>query len=610
MTKLDSLKIKEEKNLFHDHILDIWGNEFNFSHEKGLAEWLKNSIDAYLRVGVNDNDQHIIFRFYDANKQDSRESSIQCLDFVGMDYEDIQKAFKWWGDPNAAKRGLRVKTYGGHGNGGKFYMRQMFSHSIFITYRNGKLNVFGFNESKKYGFLDGYENKKTSLENALSLADIKKSEIPSDVFERMKNESTGFTLVLGLKPKKIVTKIPVNQICERLKYHPQARRPLKFANVSVIYNGDLVIKRLIMEDIEPLEGFATPEIFEIPEYIESKNNPEEKLNMSNAKYGKGRLILRTSSQPFGRTSKKAELNCIDFIGEIGVIGSYRMEQIGALRYFPQAQYIYGECTCPILEDPDYDCVSNDRDKLVENDRTKLLLEWVASKIDELGEKIAALEQKETEKKNFQVTDEFNKILNNWKNQFMSRIFTEIFGGPGRGTGTGGLGDEGSGGGKNDESENKGGVGSGSGKGGGEGVEKKRGSGMPKVLLSGQEDPDFPGVVVTFSERHFSVEQRQQDVARGIYWINLDKPMAKKIIDQYGVDSHRWRNYLFQRYVDIFMKETIYRLAKKEGGTLTPEVVDTEIMKIISIVYDKATVDLEDFLLSEKYDNDKEEKHNE
>ncbi len=52
--------------------------------------------------------------------------------------------------------------------------------------------------------------------------------------------------------------------------------------------------------------------------------------------------------------------------------------------------------------------------------------------------------------------------------------------------------------------------------------------------------------------------------------------------------------------DIFTKETIYRLAKKEGGSLTPEQVDYEIMRVSSLVYDKATADLEDFLLSEKY----------
>ena len=42
-------------------------------------------------------------------------------------------------------------------------MRQMFSESKFITYRDGLLNIFGFNENKKYGFDRGHEKKKIKL---------------------------------------------------------------------------------------------------------------------------------------------------------------------------------------------------------------------------------------------------------------------------------------------------------------------------------------------------------------------------------------------------------------------------------------------------------------
>ncbi len=606
------LKIKEEDNVYHDNILDIWGNDFNFSHEKGLAEWLKNSVDAYRRVGASDKDQHIIFRFTDGT--DLSAPLIECIDFVGMEYVDIEKAFKWWGDPNAAKRGLRVRVYGGHGNGGKFYMRQMFQQSYFVTYRGGKINIFGFNENRKYGFAEGYKDRAISLDEALRTAGVDKSLIPNAILRKLEHGETGFTVVKGIRPKKIVGKnLFVFRICDKLKYHPQARSPLKFSNVSVVHNGKILTNSLRMEDIEPLEGFEGPYVFEIPEFLEPNlsEDTDKKIQMADKKYKKGSLILKTSSVPFGRGGRKPELNCIDIVGEIGVIASYTMQQIGFLRYYPQAQYIYGECTCPILEDQDYDCVQNDREKLVENERTSALLQWITQRIDEVASKIADKEAKKEEEKNIRATDEFNQILNKWKNQFMSRLFAEVLGGPGKGSSTGGLGEEGTGGGEKDESKEKGGLGSGMGKGGGEGNEAKKGPRAPLVLLSGQEDPEFPGISVTFSDRHFAVEQRQQDVARGIYWINLEKPMAKKVIQRYGVDSPRWRNYLFQRYVDIFTKETIYRLAKKEGGILTPEQADYEIMRVSSLVYDKATVDLEEFLLSEKYrsdgDNEKDKK---
>ena len=203
--------IKEEANVYHDNILDIWGNDFNFSHEKGLAEWLKNSVDAYRRVGAPDKDQYIIFRFTDG--KDSASPTIECIDFVGMEYVDIEKAFKWWGDPDAARRGQKIKVFGGHGNGGKFYMRQMFQQSYFVTYREGKINIFGFNENRKYGFVPEYKDKKMSLDEALKIAGIEKSIIPNSILRQMEHGETGFSVVKGIRPKKIVGRgLPVYRI--------------------------------------------------------------------------------------------------------------------------------------------------------------------------------------------------------------------------------------------------------------------------------------------------------------------------------------------------------------------------------------------------------------
>ncbi len=597
------IKIKEEANKIHDNSLDLWGGAFNFSHEKGLAEWLKNSIDAYIRDNISDKDQHVLFRFTDQSGDAS--SLIECIDYCGMSHIDIEKAFRWWGDPNAATRGMKIMTYGGHGNGGKFYMRQMFQQSYFVTYRSGKLNIFGFNEHRKYGFADGFENLEIPLDKALKIAGIEENIIPFACLKRMREGTSGFTVVKGTQPKKIPRgKINVSAICDRLKYHPQARRPLKFCSVGIIHNGKKIFDTLRMEDIEPLPDFEKPFEFEIPEIIELKDGSDiQQVHLSNKKYPAGSLILKTSSIPFGRAGRKADLNCIDIIGEVGVLASYTMIEVGPLKYYPQAQYIYGECMCPILEDPDNDCVANDREHLLKSEVSLALLQWISQQIDVVGEQIASKENNEKEKKDLEITDEFNQILNKWKNQFMNRLFTEVFGGPGRGNSTGGTGDEGTSGGENGDTDSDGGKGN-SGNiegGGGEGELKKKGSAMPRVLLSGyHEDPDNPGQPFNLNERHYAVYQRPQDVKEGIYWINTSKVMAKRIIDTYGVDSSKWRDYLFQRYVDIFVKETIYRLAKKEGGSLRPEQIDEEIMHITSLVYDKAANDLEEFLLKDRF----------
>ena len=100
------------------------------------------------------------------------------------------------------------------------------------------------------------------------------------------------------------------------------------------------------------------------------------------------LVLRTSDQPFTRGSELAALNGIDVIGEIGCVGSYKMNELGNLRYSQEADFIYGECECPLLEDNAYNCVTNARDKLVDNDLTRALLAWICEQVDGLAERMA------------------------------------------------------------------------------------------------------------------------------------------------------------------------------------------------------------------------------
>src|SRR2546422_792888 len=139
--------IRPEPNKFDDHFLDVVGNQFKFDHPKGLAEWLKNSADAYATEGVRDQEQFVLLRFLQANPKS--QSIFECIDFVGLTKHDINEALKIWGSPTAAKKGTTVTTYGGHGNGGKFYMRQMFGTSRIMAYKAGLLNVFAFDAERR-----------------------------------------------------------------------------------------------------------------------------------------------------------------------------------------------------------------------------------------------------------------------------------------------------------------------------------------------------------------------------------------------------------------------------------------------------------------------------
>ncbi|MBI2669536.1 MAG: hypothetical protein HYX20_00065 [Candidatus Yanofskybacteria bacterium] len=691
MNKTSSFKIIERPNVIDDHLLDIIGREFKFDHEKGLAELMKNSVDAYLRVDMPDSEQYIIFRFTDGSKDDG---TLECIDFVGMSEADIEKAFIRWGDPEAARRGLGRRVYGGHGNGGKFYMRQMFDSSYFITYRDGRLSVFGFNTNKKYGFADGYQNEKVKPEEALKFADLKEALLFGDLKNKILNGKTGFTVVRGIGPVGMKNRIKTERIAERMKNHPQARRLLLHKHVSVIHNGEFLYDILRPDEIKTLPDFKEPIIAEIPESLIMERDGEKGvIELANKKYSPGRLILKTSEEAL-QGGRYGDLNRIDIIGEVGesdktVIASYELYELG-VRTFPQAAFIYGECACPILEDPDNDCVKNDRTKLVSNDTTKTLLEWIRGQVDGLATLMASKEaesQKETTRK---ISSAYNEFLNQWKNRWMRKILSEMFlkgseesgGGFGKGKMGGKLEAPVSGfefrfaeadiplsesypltlkasvpktipiGGiitttsdnalievedartviKSDsvkltedgdevavinihvlgkKLEEEALIVAKTGKyttqikikvvealtGGG-----SRKSRYPKVLLSGHDsDPLGLSKTVILSPRHSVVHQRFEDVKEGIYWINTQSPLAVAILNKHDVHSPRWRDYLFQRYVEIFMKEALYELQKRDPETFRADRIDNDIFgELVRKVHTAAAEDLEQFLFNEEY----------
>lgn len=41
------MNIQVEKHVIDEAVLDLIGKAFRFDHAKGIAEWIKNSIDAY-----------------------------------------------------------------------------------------------------------------------------------------------------------------------------------------------------------------------------------------------------------------------------------------------------------------------------------------------------------------------------------------------------------------------------------------------------------------------------------------------------------------------------------------------------------------------------------
>ncbi len=587
------MTIKVQPFIIDEAVLDLIGNEFRFDHAKGLAEWLKNSSDAYLREGIPDAEQIIIVRFRESGKHLTR---IECVDFVGMDKGQIDDAFKRFFDPHAAKKGAKqanVKVLGGHGNGGKFYMRQMFKTSRAITYRDGLMNIFGFNSQRQYGFEESHENRKMRLDEALKVAGIDNLAIPTEIMAHLRDGTSGFTVIAGEKPEKVKGTATLSGLVDKLIFHPQARRLIDRKPVFVAFNDETRLHRLTAPKIEPKEGFENSLIIEIPPQLPHSG---EQVAFTNDKYKySGRLVLKTSREPL--RSALATLNTIDFIGEVGVIGSYRVHELGATRFSSQVEFLYGECECPILEDPDHDSVRNDRQKLLETDRSNALLEWVREQVEALAERMEIKIQQERKAQDLKNTSALNEMLNRWKDRFMDQVWTEMFAGQGpaglsggeKGARGGGNGD-----GKDTHGDGKSTEGH---EGGSEKIRKPR---FPQVLVSGQDhDPLDSLATAPFmcDARHPAVYQRTKDVGAGVYWINTSRPLAEKIITEYNADSTRWREYLFQRYVEIISKEAVYSLGKA-NTTLSADDVIRQLDDVTTRVHDQAAKDLNSFLFQE------------
>ena len=519
-----------------------------------------------------------------------------------MTHNEIINAFKRWGDIKAAARNSGKKTFGGHGNGGKFYMRSAFETSRFITYRNGRLNVYGFNKRNQYGFQENYENVKISSDAALKLAEIDASTLPESARKRLE-ASQGFTVVIGERPQQLPAK------CDRAEDPGEANAASAgassrgasldlWAHLSAQQDWEL----LRAYDPEPRPDFPEPIHIEVPAVLKDENGDD--VILRDEEWPEAFLDLSTSKDSLRNTG----INRLDVIGEIGAIASYDVTALGLPNHPAHGDFIFGELFCPKLEDPAYKCVANDREKLIENEKTRALLKWARDQFDQLAG-LADADAKQRKHADLSQSSAFNELLNQWKNKFMPTLMAQLFGGSGEGSGfggtgagAGGLGEaEGTANGRPNESDD----GPHAGDEGGGGDELKQGRRAPTVLLSGQDpDPlDLMAPPLELSPRQPGVYQRLKDVEQGVYWINTSRPLAERILDELGAESTRWRDYLFQRYVEIILKESIHELEKTEGD-LSADRLQGHIDSLYTSVYDHAYDDLQDFLSTRSSSLDK------
>lgn len=402
------------------------------SHENGLPEWCKNSSDQYVRENCHP-DQRVIVLFF-TNRKGNRPASIACLDFCGMTSKTIESKFRIWADPNAANVDSSSRDIqGGHGNGGKCYMTQMFEdYSYLFTVRNGKGSHYGVpSNSVQFGWIPSPEDGKdflvrdmrSTLGAALSNIGVKIEDLPGTAQESL-SLANGFTLVVGVNPKECGAKLPVTEIVESISSHHQMIKTIQLCKVFVVADGKRINQgqALNLPDIPPIEGTSDPRVIVIPELLRDPRYDKDVSTTSNGALKQGTLILRTSDKSM--RWKRQWRHTVTYKAVSGFIGFVEVPKLGLLS--PYTEKIYGDCLLDSLED----YKQNDRGPLADSQLTRAVEKWIGEQIDYYAKEFEQKDKRRIDQEEKNALGKMNEALDRWKNRFLKNMIDAMWG-PGR-----------------------------------------------------------------------------------------------------------------------------------------------------------------------------------
>lgn len=399
------------------------------SHENGLPEWAKNAADEYARQDAPEQ-RRVIFLIFDYGRRNV-PTSISCLDFGGMTSRVIEENFRIWADPEAAARGTRTSAVqGGHGNGGKCYMTQMFEqHSLLHTVKKGKRCRYGVRAgSVRFGYIPdralGKDQPVGDLRAELSavLAPIRCSV---DRLEEVASEALrvadGFTLATGFGSKGYGNRIPMVQLLESLQSHHQMIRTLELCEVYVVVNGELFNqgRPLALPEIDPMAGAEEPRVIEVLEKLPDPMSEQEVSTTNDGQLVAGELVLRTSDVSM-RWSKKLR-HTIAFKARSGYIGFVLVPELDVQS--PYAVHIYGDCILPALEE----FKQNDRQRLADSPLMRAVLRWIGQEIQNYAREFEARDRRRYGQEEKNAISRMNDALDRWKNKFLNTVMQGLWG---------------------------------------------------------------------------------------------------------------------------------------------------------------------------------------
>jgi hypothetical protein len=414
------------------------------NHESGLPEWFKNSADEYARADAPQ-DERVIVLLIQNGRAAGQSNAIAVLDFGGMTSAVIDKDFRHWADPNASagKSQDASGVQGGHGNGGKCYMTQMFEDRSYLhSVKNGLGNMYGtVGGSIHLGYFPDRATGKdfvvpdvvAELNRALADFGANVQNLPPEALSAL-TKRQGFTLMAGRGGKGWASRVPHTQVVADLVEHPQMRMTLDLCSVFAVAGGKMLNggKPLTLPDIPPLPGGEDPRVIDIPENLVDPVSGAAFSTTNNSALASGTLTLKTSDTRMWRGAKKSRHNIV-YKAVSGYIGYKAVTDFDVTSSYRDR--IYGDCELLALEP----AKMNERAALANTPLVRAVENWIGEEIEKYAKEFEARDRRKHDQEEKDALAQINAALDSWKNKLLDRVLTDHDG----------SGDEGGGGGTGD-----------------------------------------------------------------------------------------------------------------------------------------------------------------
>jgi hypothetical protein len=555
----EKLILSHEKVAFlaHRDLIKRQAQQFK-EHRNGLPEWLKNSDDSYTRHEDNDKVDFtgvpIILNF--------TKDKITCLDFGGADGNTLIDNLLYYGSPDAVKQGKKIdsnKLQGGHGSGGKYYAITQFSKCNVVDYYKGQLTILTLTPDNDF---KECVNKKVDVSEAINQLGIGNWQFfllgsGKEFYNKLKEGKLNLFGWQGIEPvdkKRIENRIEFKKLIMSLQNNLQARFTLKDRDIIILLDGKLFRDRLkpLGVDIDTTIG---PYTFDLPNKLgDYKFNTKDQSTLK-ITFSKERLVGAESSH-----------NILEISAYGKNIAHYSLQEFLSEKKI--SPFMMAEIEVPELSD--YNCVTNARDVLVDNDITEKFKDWCRERLLYVVDIRINEENKKVTNENLNGLSAFiNVVLDTLTDLLDEKDLLGIN--------------------KSNSTTNKNSV---------EKLNKnnnkktvtplnrtpngdKKTRGKINILISNySDDPINPGHTYDLLEREPILVQRPEDVDGGIWWLNSQKSYAITFQDLKNPKAKIF--YLF-----IVKEVVLYNNIRNEPEQAdTPDKIQNISLNLIDEVFNR------------------------